>query len=159
MLFIFIQKIFKYNSVVYCFDTYIKLNNIKSKGKHLQNLPHNDIEKTLRTKHKIQVPGFFALYELIREFITKNNRKIDLYNNDFDFIIIFLATKNFRFMLNLNDKKPNIFYLKMLWVLWLEIFIRGGYRISPRSDRSITTIIHVITKTNEIYTKKPKSRL
>ena len=63
----------------YC-DVCDRSINVKSETKHPKNLTHNELEKSIRTKHTIQNQKFFDIDELFNEYVHchKKNRIIYL---------------------------------------------------------------------------------
>ena len=75
-------------------DVCDKISETKSSSKRPEILTHNDFEKCIKTKHIIQNSEFCDINEIFTDYITKNNKKIQLYLVKYGFKLIY-GKKNF----------------------------------------------------------------
>ena len=93
--------------------------NIKSKNKHLQNLPHIEPDKCMKTKHNIENSHFFDIDEVFNDYITNHNKINDLYlvRYDFNLFCIKVFYPHIESDLQYNT---TIFHFKRLFSHWVE---------------------------------------
>ena len=56
-----------------------KIINFESWIKHPQRVTHNELAKCLQTKHTIEKSIFFDGVELFNKYITKHNKKYQIF--------------------------------------------------------------------------------
>ena len=102
----------------YC-DVCDKTKKIKSNNKHLQNLPHIEPDKCMKTKHSNKKTDFFDINEVFSDYITNHKKINDLHLVIYDFNLF--CDKDFYPHIE-SDLQYNttIFHFKRRFSHWIE---------------------------------------
>ena len=121
----------------YC-DLCDKTIELNYKSKHLKSLTHNELDKYLQSKCKIENPDF-DIDEIFKAYITRKSKQFDSYLVEYDLKFVFHKKIYPHVEVELRNSQSKL-HLKKFFLDWIEFLSERRQRFSHIYEMNITFI-------------------